>query len=53
LNGRYLASADTPDGPTLAVGSTPAQALILALEPFDGMIEELIDSLPDWVLAGR
>jgi hypothetical protein len=34
INGRWIASADTPDGPTLGVGSTPHEALSAALEPF-------------------
>lgn len=42
LNGRWLASADTPDGPSLGWGRTGWEALMAALEPFEGMIEELV-----------
>jgi hypothetical protein len=42
FNGRWLASADTPDGPTLGYGMSPVGALWAALEPFDGVIEELL-----------
>lgn len=42
LNGRWLASADTPDGPSLGWGVTAREALRAALEPFDGMIAELL-----------
>ena len=34
FDGRWIASADTPDGPTLGVGGTPSEALAAALEPF-------------------
>lgn len=46
LNGRWLASADTPDGPTLRTGTTALGAVIEALEPFDGMVDELLRSAP-------
>jgi hypothetical protein len=46
VNGRWLASADTPDGPTLRTGLTPLDALTEALEPFDGAIDELLDTAP-------
>ena len=46
LNGRWLASADGPGGPTLRTGYSPLAALAEALEPFDGAIEELLDSAP-------
>lgn len=42
LNGRWLASADTPDGPSLGWGMTAREALKAALESFDGVIEELL-----------
>lgn len=45
-NGRWLASVDTLDGPTLALGGTALSALVSALEPFDGMTMELIHSAP-------
>jgi hypothetical protein len=47
LNGRFIASVDTPDGPTLGIGWGAVEAITNALAPFDGVIEELLDSLPD------
>jgi hypothetical protein len=44
--GRWLASADTPDGPSMATGDTPVNALMQALEPFEGVIDELLACLP-------
>jgi hypothetical protein len=47
-NGRWIASADTPDGPTLGAGWTAHEALTAALEPFDGVIiEGLLDTVSD------
>lgn len=46
MNGRWLASADSPAGPTLGLGWTPRQALMHALEPFDGLIDELLATAP-------
>ena len=37
LNGRWLASADSPGGPTLRTGYSPLAALTEALEPFEGV----------------
>jgi hypothetical protein len=51
INGSWIASVDTPEGPTLAVGVTAVDALAGALEPFDGLIEELLESVPRHVLA--
>jgi hypothetical protein len=34
LNGRWIASADTPDGPSLGPGFGAVQAIEAALEPF-------------------
>ena len=45
-NGRWLASVDTPDGPTLAWGRTALSALVGALEPFDSLAIRLIHSAP-------
>jgi hypothetical protein len=42
VGGIWLASADTPDGPSLGWGDHSIQALVMALEPFDGAIEELL-----------
>jgi hypothetical protein len=46
VEGRWLASADTPDGPSIGTGDTPADALMQALQPFEGAIDELIACLP-------
>ena len=51
INGRWIASADTPDGPTLGYGPSSIQAMWMALEPFTGLIEELLASVPA-ALAG-
>ena len=53
FNGRWLASADAPDGPSLGWGMSPLGALWMALEPFDGVIEELLASLSDELAALR
>jgi hypothetical protein len=50
MNGRWIASADTPDGVTLGMGWTPRQALMRALEPFDGLIEDLLATAPEDLL---
>jgi hypothetical protein len=47
LKGRFLASADSPRGPTLGTGNDAIEAITNALAPFDGVIDELLDSLPD------
>jgi len=46
LNGRWLASADAPEGPTLRTGHSPVAALTEALEPFEGIIDQLLESAP-------
>lgn len=50
VDGRWLASADTPDGPSLRTGWTPLAALVEALEPFDGVIDELLGTAPPGLL---
>jgi hypothetical protein len=48
FNGRWIASADTPDGrPTLGWGMSALGALWMALDPFGLVIDELLASLPD------
>ena len=44
---RWVASADTPDGPSLGLGRHPLEALSHALEPFDGYVDELLATVPD------
>lgn len=46
INGRWIASADTPDGPSLGLGTGAIEAVDHALEPFEGIVEELLGSLP-------
>ena len=46
MNGRWIASADTPHGPSLGLAFTPSRALVLALEPYDGVIPELLATAP-------
>lgn len=51
INGRWIASADTPDGPSLGLGKDAFEAVAHALEPFEGIVEELLASLPRSALA--
>jgi hypothetical protein len=46
FEGAWLASADTPDGPTVGRGRSALSAAVNALEPFDGYVEDLIRSGP-------
>lgn len=46
INGRWMASADTPDGPSLGLGKGAIEAVEHALEPFEGIVDELLASLP-------
>lgn len=46
LNGRFIASADTPRGPTLGTGWGAVDAITNALGPFEEVIDELLESLP-------
>ena len=46
INGRWIASADTLDGPSLGTGEVATDAIRMALEPFDGMVDELLASVP-------
>ena len=45
VRGVWLVSADTPDGPSLGWSRSPREALTMALEPFAGRVQELLDSL--------
>jgi hypothetical protein len=47
INGRWIASADTRDGPSLGVGEHSMEAIQGALAPFEGIAEELMASLPN------
>jgi hypothetical protein len=44
VGGRWIASADTTDGPSLGCADNPVAALWQALQPFDGVIDELLAS---------
>ena len=44
---KWLACADAPGGTTLGLGYQPLEALMAALDPFDGMVDELLRSTPD------
>ncbi len=46
INGRWIASADTPQGPSLGLGETANEAIAGALAPFEGIVDELLASLP-------
>ena len=46
IDGRWIASADTHDGPSLGCGAGPFEALWGALEPFHGVVDELLASMP-------
>ena len=46
VNGRWIASADTTDGPTLGCGTDSFAALWQALEPFAGVVGDLLASMP-------
>ena len=47
INGRWIASTDTPTGPSLGLGKGAVEAIEHALEPFEGIVDELMESLPD------
>ena len=46
IDGKWIASADTPKGPSLGLGEGSVEAISAALEPFEGMVDELLASLP-------
>jgi hypothetical protein len=46
VNGRWIASADTPDGPSLGLGERAIEAIEDALEPFEGIVSELLATVP-------
>jgi hypothetical protein len=47
INGHWIASADTRDGPSLGLGELALDAIGQALEPFEGIVDELLASVPD------
>ena len=46
VKGRWIASADTLDGSTLGCGFDAFEALWQALQPFEGVVGDLLASLP-------
>ncbi len=46
IRGRWIASADTPDGPSVGVSWFPQNAVRAALQPFHGMVDELMGTAP-------
>jgi hypothetical protein len=48
INGRWIASADTPNGPSLGLGEAALEAISGALEPFSSIADELLSSMPIW-----
>jgi len=52
IGGRWQASADTASGPSLGYGESPFAALWMALAPFDGVIDELLTTVPEDALRG-
>jgi hypothetical protein len=51
MNGRWIASADTLDGPSLGLGLGAVEAIEASLEPFEGIVDELLASLAESPLA--
>jgi hypothetical protein len=51
INGRWIASADLADGPSLGLGKGAIEAIEHALEPLEGVVEELLESLPRAALS--
>ncbi|MEP6469544.1 MAG: hypothetical protein ABJC24_07210 [Chloroflexota bacterium] len=60
INGRWIASADTPAGPSLGLGFGfgAIEAIEAALQPFEGIVDELVASMtkdspfgPHWRLV--
>lgn len=47
VEGCWLASADTPDGPTIGMGETAVDALKVALEDYADVRGELLASIGD------
>ena len=46
INGRWIASADTLDGPSLGTGELAMDAIRMALAPFEAIVDELLASVP-------
>ncbi len=46
IRGRSVASADTPNGPSLVLGRYPMQAQAHAFEPIDRHLDDLLATVP-------
>ncbi len=46
INERWIPSADTPDGPSLGLVQRAIDVVEQALEPFQGIADELLASVP-------
>ena len=46
VNGRWIASADTPVGPSLGMGERAIDAIEGALESFEGIVDDLLSTIP-------
>lgn len=51
IHGRWIASSDTPEGPSLGLGEWAFDAIERAIEPFDGIADELLASFPRYGLG--
>ena len=51
INGRWIASTDTPYGPSLGLGERAFDAIEQALEPFEGIADDLLASVPRYGLG--
>jgi hypothetical protein len=47
VDGKWLASPDTPDVPSIGLGRIPEEALARALGPFEGVADESLSTVPD------
>ena len=47
IRGRWICSADTPDGPSVGVSFFPRDALMAALQPFHGLVDDLMETAPE------
>ncbi len=47
INRHWIASADMPDGPSLGLADSALDAIAEALRPFEGIVDELLASVPE------
>jgi hypothetical protein len=45
FNGRWIASADTPVGPSLGLARDRLAAIYMALDPFQPRIDDVLDTI--------